>query len=128
MSLSPEDINAIAAVVAKLVKPEGAQALPVQPEETADASDLAEIKRSEEERRQQDERANELVKELIPLIMQPRHLEVFKWAAGNAWVAMVTLVLRAEVKRLLPDYREAQGKGGSSSRNLEALSERLTPR
>lgn len=134
MALTKKDQELIAQMVAQTVAAMvpnlgGAQAPPLQePEpETAnpDAADMEEIRRSEAEQRERSEHVDELVRALIPLIMQPRHLEVFIWFSGDNWSASVTQILRAEVARRMPDYREAKGGGGSSSRNIEALSERL---
>ena len=69
--------------------------------------------------------ADELVNLLIPLITQARHKVVFDWAAGGSPGAFVQRIVRAEIARLQPAYREAHGGGGKSSQNLEALEKRL---
>lgn len=133
MSLTPEQIAEIAAKAAMSAVQAamgGAQApsgVPVKTEDVS-AEDQAEIRRAEQEQKANAARAEELIQELIPLIMQPRHMEVFAWMTGGDWLPAVVRILRAEIQRMTPDYREAKGGGGNSSRNLEALSERLTPR
>jgi len=75
--------------------------------------------------------ADGLAGQLVPLLMSERHLQVFRWLArghGVNFARMVQIILRNEISRQMPTYREAQGGGGSSSRDLGTLSERLPPR
>lgn len=68
--------------------------------------------------------------DIMPHLLEKRHLEIFDWLVkatrdkpGNILRSMV----RAAVIRERPAWREASGYGGGSSKNLEVLSERLTP-
>lgn len=73
--------------------------------------------------------ADELAGLLIPLITQARHKAVFDWAAAGIGPAKyIEKIVRAEIARVSPAYREAMGGGGSSSRDLESLSERIPVR
>lgn len=136
--LSPEQIAAIAseaaakAVAAALAATGGAQA-PSTPSsdevEPEDARDRAVIEKADRTAAQNRARAVELAEELLPLIMAERHLICFRWMTeGVDPGTAIQQIVRAEVSRRMPDYREAMGGGGSSSRNAEALSERLPRR
>lgn len=128
MSLTTEELTELAvkaAVAAIQVAMGGAAASPVVAEEPAAVEELADIRKMQEDDAARAARVQALVSELLPLIMQARHLEVFRWAAGGQEGRALTEVMRAHVARITPDYREAKGGGGASSRNVEALSERL---
>lgn len=131
MSLTPEQIAeiaskaALAAVSAALSGNLPAAAPGDDAGELGDA-DKEVIKADNEHAARDNARAAELARELIPLILQPRHLETFNWMAGGGEaVRVVQIAVRNAVQKALPDYREAMGKGGSSSRDLASLSERI---
>lgn len=62
------------------------------------------------------------------LVKRERHAEVFDWlckALGKAPDQLASEILTAALVKELPTYRESQGGGGGSSRDLEALAARL---
>lgn len=133
MNLTPEQIAEIAtkaALAAVVAATGGAQAPSAEePEESEDARDKAVIAKDKEEAEFKRRRASELVAELLPLIMAERHMVVFRWMTeGMEHATAVQQIIRAEVSRRMPDYREAMGGGGNSSRNAELLSDRLPRR
>lgn len=108
-------------------EPKRARSVPAVPKEPdEDELEAAAVAELEKQNAAKQGEVRELVERLIPLIMQPRHLEVFRWISGNNPERAITLILRNEIMRRTPDYREAMGGGGGSSRNLEALAERIT--
>lgn len=90
-----------------------------------------EIAASKAEHAQRLQSADELAALLLPLVMQARHRVVFDWMCQSNGVTpaqAITQIIRAEVARQTPDWREAQGGGGTSSKNLEVLAERIPVR
>lgn len=88
----------------------------------------AEIRAEEQAHIKRMQTADELAGDLVPLIMQARHKEVFDWlcaAYGVSPAALITQIVRAEIARQTPNYREAKGAGGKSSRNLDTLLQRI---
>lgn len=62
------------------------------------------------------------------LLIDKRHVEILDWLCrvqGKGRGQMIKELLRSVLIRERPAFREAQGKGGHSSRDLGALSERL---
>lgn len=111
--------------------PVSQQQTAVQADPYDDASHIAGIKAEQAKHEQRMQSADELATLLIPLIMQPRHKAVFDWlcrASGGTAAAVITSIVRAEVARQTPAWREANGGGGTTSRNLEALAERIPVR
>ena len=98
------------------------------PEEPEDAEADREIAASQAKIAADQNRIEQLISEALPLMFQDRHMLVLRWIAsssGNSIGRVVQQILRAEVSRQMPTYREAIGGGGSSSRNIELLTERL---
>lgn len=129
MSLTREQIAEIASTAAMAAVKAALGGAPAAPSEETPPEDDGdkEVIRSDAEHAARDQaRAAELARELIPLILQPRHLDTFNWMAGGGEaVRVVQMAVRNAVQKAMPDYREAMGKGGGSSRNLEALAERI---
>lgn len=70
------------------------------------------------------EQIAEATDKLLPLIMQARHLVVFSWLAKERGVSDAELlrqIVRAEMAGQLPAWREANGKGGSSTKSAETM-------
>lgn len=125
----------IAAAVAAALQAAGVVAIdpakfPPKPEvETtdnlpADAAEEAEIAAVEADHREKDRSADLLVNDLIPLIMQERHLLVFRWLAAARGVSQGELlrqIVRNEIARETPNWREAQGKGGKSTKSAATM-------
>jgi len=91
----------------------------------AEAAGIAAERKAHEQRLQS---ADELAALLLPLITQERHKQVFDWvcaASGVGPAVYMQQIVRAEIARQTPAFREARGGGGKSSRNIEALTERL---
>lgn len=105
---------------------------PTQAETAYDPYDLkaeaAEMKTEREAKAKEDQSAEQLIDDLIPLILQERDLVVLKWmieATGQSRVALFTQILRGAIIKERVNHREAMGGGGASSKNLEALSNRI---
>lgn len=128
MSLSPEDkaelatIAAQAAVAAvqamgltasapaKTGKP--SEELPDDPE---DEKAAAETIRENEAKIAEIE---QMATELLPHIMEPRHLEVFRWMTGNlSNAAALRQIIRSAVAAQTPNYREAKNGFSGSTKN-----------
>lgn len=61
-------------------------------------------------------------------VKRERHAEVFDWLCkvlGKSPEQLATEILTNAVVRETPAYREAQGGGGSSSKDIASLAERL---
>lgn len=87
---------------------------------TADA-EIAAVEKQHEARLMT---AEELTTQLLPLIMQKRHLDVIEWLATARECSIaqcVVQILRAEVSRELPNYREAHGAGGASTKSAATM-------
>lgn len=131
MSLTPQQIAEIATAAALAAVEAATSGAPpaIVPGETSeqddDAAEREAVAQLEREATAKRGEVRELVQRLIPLIMQPRHMEVFRWISGDSPEVAITQILRNEIMRRTPDYREAMGGGGKSSRNLEALAERI---
>ena len=134
MALTKKDLEIVAALVAQTVSAAiqtqgGAQApSTVSPDEEPvedDAAEEAAIAAQKQEQAREHARMVELVAELLPMVIAPRHQPVFEWlAAGHGDHARaITVILRAEIMRVLPAFREAKGLGGSSTKNPEKLQE-----
>lgn len=130
MTLTPEQIAQIASQAAMAaVQAALGGTLPAtvpgevsEPQED-DAAENAAIAAQQEEQKRQHARMQELVAELLPMVIAPRHQPVFDWLAeGHGDHARaITVILRAEIMRVLPAFREAKGMGGSSTKNPEKL-------
>lgn len=137
MALTKKDHELIAQIAAQAavaaVAAMGAQAPAAAPEEP-EVDDVAEdraARASIEENERKAAQIAAMAEDLIPELMQERHLIVFKWAAQQSGLTVGGLlrqVVRTFVASKTNDWREAQGAGGSSSRNLEGLTERLPAR
>jgi len=102
--------------------------LPPLPVKVTITPEDAEIQAEEQAHIKRMQTADELAAALVPLIMQARHKEVFDWlcaAYGVSPAALITQIVRAEIARQTPNYREAKGAGGKSSRNLDTLLQRI---
>lgn len=129
MSLTPEEIADIAvkaALAAVQAVTAGAAAVPAKPvpELPDDPQDEAAARAVIAENERQLQLANALSEELLTMIMQPRHLEVFNWLAnvrGVSGADLMRQILRAEIARETPNWREAQGKGGGSTKSAATL-------
>lgn len=140
MAFSQEELDMIAAIAAKAAaaaiqgvaaaSPAAPVAAPAEAE-GEDAEDEEAARRSVAEQEAKIAALGEAVEEIIPQIMQPRHLEVWRFMMASRQLTAPELlrqIIRAEVARVTPDFREWRGGGGSSSRNIEALTERLPVR
>lgn len=130
--LTPEQIADIAvkAALAAVASATGSAPAPVDasPDDTGDEADDREIASQQAKQAETQHRIDELTEELIPLLFADRHKAVFDWlvrGSGGSAGRLVQVIIRSEISRRMPDYREAQGGGGSSSRNIETLTERL---
>lgn len=133
--LTPEQIAEIAtkaALAAVQAATGGASAPPVADQELADdAAEEAAARAVIEQNEKAAAEIEAMADELIPHLMQARHLVVFQWSARARGVTVGGLlrqIVRAHVASETPSFREAQGGGGNSSRNIEVLSERLPVR
>lgn len=128
--LSQQEIIA-QAVAAALAAAGVGSAAPAAASPQQQKSDLPEDKEDEAAARasiaaneRKMEEVNVIAAEILPQIMQPRHLIVFKWLAQQRGVSEADLmrqVLRAEVARETPNWREAQGLGGASTKNAATM-------
>lgn len=132
MSLTPEQIAAIAtqaALAAVAAVTGGAvSAAPPSPEvqeppydEAADEAAALETIRENEAHAREIE---PLAAELIPQLMQERHLIVFRWLAlarGVSEAELLRQIVRSEVARETPNWREAQGMGGKSTKSAATM-------
>lgn len=74
------------------------------------------------------EEANDLCRQLLPLIFSARDASTFEWmkdVLGQNDAQLVQGLLKAAIVRERVNEREAKGGGGSSSRNLETLKVRI---
>lgn len=74
--------------------------------------------------REKKARIDDLVGELLPLLMQERHRVVFDWYArknGQGPAATLLQMVRTEVARLTPGWREDQGMGGKTTKDPETM-------
>lgn len=142
-ALTPEQIAQIATQAAIAAVQQMANVIPAQQiedrpgikpsdldnEGKSDAQELAEIRANEERHKRNAARAEELARELIPLIVRERHLPVFDWLRGNGTNAdLMKEILSATLAKALTSFREANGQVSSSSRNLELLTDSLPAR
>jgi len=76
-------------------------------------------------RKQQAADNSAATSEVSPLSMlKPRHMEVLNWmceASGMSAHELVALVVKQAVIAEMPNYREAMGGGGGTTKNLEAF-------
>lgn len=130
MSLTPEQIAAIAtqAALAAVAAVTGgtAAAVPVTQEpEYDEAADEAAALQTIEENEAHSREADPIAAELLPLIMQERHLIVFRWLAQERGVSEAELlrqVVRATVASETPNWRLAtQGKMGGSTKSAAVM-------
>lgn len=130
MTLTPEQIADIAvkAALAAVTAATGGTvaAAPVEQESGYDdaadeAAALETIATNEAHARE----ADPIVAELLPLIMQDRHLIVFKWLAASRGVSdaeLIRQVVRAAVALETPNWREAtSGKVGGSTKSAATM-------
>ena len=119
------EIATKAALAAVQAATAGAPTTPAkQAELPDDEADEAAARLTIEENERHYQGANELADKLLPMIMAARHREVFQWLARSRGVSEAELmrqVLRAEVARETPNWREAQGMGGSSTKNAATM-------
>ena len=131
MSLTAEQIAKIAAdaaaaaIAAALGGVVPAAPAPAQQSELPpDPADEAAAKASIEENERHHQEAEAVAAELLPMVMEPRHRVVFDWVAQSRGVSSATLIrqtLRSLVALETPNWREAQGKGGSSTKNANTM-------
>lgn len=131
MSLTPEQIAAIAtqAALAAVAAVTGGSAAaspvttPQEPEYDEAADEAAAIETIKEN--EAHARAIEpLAAEIIPQLMQERHLIVFRWLAlarGVSEAELLRQIVRSEVARETPNWREAQGMGGKSTKSAATM-------
>ena len=130
-ALTPEQIAQIAtqaALAAVTAAMGGAQAPPSAVpslEAVIDADDPEEqaaIESDAERERRKAARIDELVRELLPLLMQERHLIVFDWMAGtDDYGRTLQKIVRQVIAAQTPLHREAMGKGGSSTKSAATM-------
>lgn len=94
-----------------------------------DEADRAEIL-ADERRQERQRRASEeaLTDEVLRLLIEPRHMEIFVWLRdiqGKTSAQLVKEFLRGSLIRERQAFRESKGKGGNSSRDIATLTERL---
>lgn len=90
--------------------------------------EMAEIRASQNELAATMEEANDLCSQLLPLILNARDLSTFEWMKGaldQTDAQLVQGLLKAAIVRERVNEREAKGGGGASSKNRQALAERL---
>lgn len=141
---SPEDqiaqlgaqLSALTGVVEKLAgvyqQPVEPAPPPVQPAPEVESDIYDEVKEGREmreARKQQAEtmrKADQITEELLPLILQERDMEVLNWVRGDASVGKaVQEIVRGALAKRRADFREANGAGGSSSRDISKLKDRI---
>lgn len=92
----------------------------------ADAEEAAEIQAQAKRAKESAARADELARELIPLIVRERHIPVFQWLKGsNTDAGLVKDLLASSLAKALPKYREANGQLSASSTNIQLLADNL---
>lgn len=97
------------------------------PEEPANYDEAADEAGALETIKENEARAREiepLAAELIPQLMQERHLIVFRWLAAQRGITEAGLlrqIVRNAVALETPNWREAQGKGGSSTKSAATM-------
>lgn len=131
MSLTPEQIAAIAtqaALAAVAAVTGGSAAAPpvIQPQvpEYDEAADEAAALETIRENEAHAREIEPLAAELIPQLMQERHLIVFRWLAvarGVSEAELLRQIVRSEVARETPNWREAQGMGGKSTKSAATM-------
>lgn len=135
MSLTPEQIAAIAtqAALAAVAAATGGTvaAVPspsepvVQEPEYDEAADEAAALETIEANEAQARAVEPIVAELLPLIMQERHLVVFRWLARERGVSdaeLIRQVVRATVALETPNWREAtSGKISGSTKSAATM-------
>lgn len=133
MSLTPEQIAAIAtqAALAAVAAVTGGTvaAVPsepvVQEPEYDEAADEAAALETIEANEAQARAVEPIVAELLPLIMQERHLIVFRWLARERGVSdaeLIRQVVRATVALETPNWREAtSGKISGSTKSAATM-------
>ena len=134
-------VEALTGLVGQLVAPE-MQPAPVAASEPAVApvdddgnpdiydpiKEKAEIRVAQERLEAVMHDANDLCAQLLPLILNARDLSTFGWmkdVLGQTDAQLVQGLLKASIVRERVNEREAKGGGGASSKNREALAERL---
>lgn len=128
MSLSPEDKADIATIAAQaavaavqamgLTAPaparpsKPAEELPDDPEDEAAAAET--IRENEAKIAEIEQMATDL----LPHIMEPRHLEVFRWMTGDMPnAAALRQIVRTAVAAQTPNWREAKNGFAGSTKN-----------
>lgn len=130
MSLTPEQIADIAvkAALAAVSEATGGAAVPpaaevIEPTYDEAADELAAIetiKANEAHARE----VEPIISELLPRLMQERHLIVFRWLAtarGVSEAELLRQIVRATVALETPNWREAQGMGGKSTKSVATM-------
>lgn len=130
MSLTPEQIADIAvkAALAAVSAATGGAAVPpaaevIEPTYDEAADELAAIetiKANEAHARE----VEPIISELLPRLMQERHLIVFRWLAtarGVSEAELLRQIVRATVALETPNWREAQGMGGKSTKSVATM-------
>ncbi len=125
MSLTPEEKAEMATIAAQaavaavqamgLTAPPAKPAKPSEelPDDPEDDAAAAETIRQNEEKIAQIE---QMATDLLPHIMEPRHLEVFRWMTGDMPNALaLRQIIRTAVAAQTPNFREAtKGYSGST--------------
>jgi hypothetical protein len=134
LSLSPEDKAELATIAAQaavaavqamgLTAPASsrhskpAEELPEDPEDEAAAAET--IRENEAKIAEIEQMATDL----LPHIMEPRHLEVFRWMTGNlSNAAALRQIIRTAVAAQTPNWREAKNGFAGSTKNPATMAQ-----
>lgn len=123
-------VEAMAGSIASLaVRPAGPGKAPIEIVTEEDEEDKIDRAAELAKRREREEVEDRAANEAIAHLMDRRHKEIFDWLCrvqgGKRAAQLLKEILRSALIRERPAFREAQGKGGASSRNIETLQERL---
>lgn len=110
---------AIAAVQAMATAPAPSRPAEDLPEDKEDEAAAAETIRQNEAKLVEIE---QMATDLLPHIMEPRHLEVFRWMTGNlSNAAALRQIVRSAVAAQTPNWREAKNGFSGSTKNPATL-------
>lgn len=123
--LTPEQIAeiatkaAVAAVQAMATAPAPSKPAVELPDDPEDEAAAAETIRQNEAKIAEVE---QMATDLLPHIMEPRHLEVFRWMTGNlSNAAALRQIIRSAVAAQTPNWREAKNGFAGSTKNPATL-------